>query len=84
MGSSAIRPIRPIRPIMRIAASIDWKDVFQEATRLAGQHTSLIGCRSLDVLHCAAAKILGVSEFITTDGRQKKLAAAMGLNPVTF
>jgi len=67
-----------------VLASIDWKDVFQEATRLAGQHTSLIGCRSLDVLHCAAAKILGVSEFITTDGRQKKLAAAMGLNPVTF
>jgi hypothetical protein len=51
---------------------------------LAEQHTGLLGCRSLDVLHCAAARILGVSEFISTDARQKKLATAMGLNLVTF
>ena len=30
----------------------------------------------------AAAKTLAASEFITTDSRQKKLAAAMGLNLV--
>jgi hypothetical protein len=31
-----------------------------------------------------AAKVLGASEFINSDGRQKKLATAMGLNLVTF
>ena len=67
-----------------VSASGDGKDVFGEAVLLAEKHTSTFGCRSLDVLHCAAAKILGASEFISTDGRQKKLAAAMGLNLVTF
>jgi hypothetical protein len=67
-----------------VSGGADWKDIFQEAARLAEQHTGLLGCRSLDVLHCAAARILGVSEFISTDARQKKLATSMGLNLVTF
>jgi len=29
-------------------------------------------------------KVLAASEFITTDGRQKNLASAMGLNLITF
>ena len=60
----------------------DWKDIFAEAVKLAEQHTGTIGCRSLDILHCAAAKVLTASEFISTDVRQKKLAVAMGLNLV--
>ena len=67
-----------------VSAGADWKDIFQEAARLAERHTGLLGCRSLDVLHCATARILGVSEFISTDARQKQLAAAMGLNLVAF
>lgn len=62
----------------------EWEDIFAEAVKLAEQHTGAIGCRSLDILHCAAAKVLAASEFITTDSRQKKVAAAMGLNLVTF
>jgi len=62
----------------------EWKDILAEAAKLAEQHTGTIGCRSLDILHCAAAKVLSASEFISTDSRQKKLAAAMGLNLVTF
>jgi hypothetical protein len=62
----------------------DWKVILAEAVKLAEQHAGSIGCRSLDVLHCAAAKILLASEFITTDGRQKQLATAMGLNLITL
>lgn len=62
----------------------DWPNVFREAAKLAEQHTGTIGCRSLDILHCAAAKVLAATEFISTDTRQKKLAAAMGLNVVTI
>lgn len=62
----------------------DWKEIFAEAVDLAHQFTPTIGCRSLDILHCAAAKVLGASEFISSDARQKKLALAMGLKLVTF
>jgi predicted nucleic acid-binding protein len=67
-----------------VSSEGDWNDIFAEATRLAEQHTPSIGCRSLDILHCAAAKVLAASEFFTTDARQRKLAAAMGLNAVVF
>ena len=62
----------------------EWKDIFAEAVKLAEQHTGAIGCRSLDIMRCAAAKVLAASEFISTDARQKKLAVAMGLNLVAF
>jgi len=62
----------------------DWQEIFAEAVNLAEQHTATIGCRSLDIAHCAAAKLLAATEFISTDARQKKLAVAMGLNLMTF
>jgi predicted nucleic acid-binding protein len=62
----------------------DWPNLFREAVKLAEQHTGAIGCRSMDVLHCAAANLLGATEFISTDARQKKLATAIGLNLVTI
>ena len=64
------------------AAGGDWPNLFREAVKLAEQQTSAIGCRSLDILHCAAAKVLAATEFISTDARQKQLATAMGLNLV--
>ena len=67
-----------------VSAGGDWPNIFREAVKLAEQHTGTVGCRSLDILHCAAAKVLAATEFITTDTRQKKLAAAMGLNLVTI
>lgn len=67
-----------------VSPSGEWKDIFAEAVKLAEQHTGTIGCRSLDILHCAAAKVLAAGEFVSTDARQKKLAVAMGLNLVTF
>jgi predicted nucleic acid-binding protein len=62
----------------------EWKDIFLEAVKLADTHSATLGCRSLDVLHCATAKVLGVGEFVSTDARQKNLATAMRLNLVTF
>ncbi len=62
----------------------DWAEVFQAAARLAERNTSSLGCRSLDVLHCAAAQFFKAEEFITTDKRQKQLVLMIGLNVVTF
>lgn len=67
-----------------VSTATEWKDVFPNATKLAEQHSAALGCRSLDVLHCATAKLLVAVEFISTDIRQKELATAMGLNLVTF
>jgi len=41
-----------------VSAATEWKDIFQNATKLAEQHSASIGCRSLDVLYCATAKVL--------------------------
>jgi predicted nucleic acid-binding protein len=69
---------------MLMAAGGDWPSILREAVQLAEQHTGTVGCRSLDILHCATAKVLAAAEFISTDTRQKKLAAVMGLNFVTI
>lgn len=58
---------------------VDWVDVHKIAERLAFKHTAKGGHRSFDVLHVASALHLGVTEFLTFDGNQKKLAEAEGL-----
>lgn len=67
-----------------VSSNGDLHGVFAEAARLGEQFTPTIGCRSLDILHCATAKVLAAPEFITADVRQRKLALAMGLNAVVF
>jgi predicted nucleic acid-binding protein len=59
--------------------SLDWEVVYRDAVSLAASHTTAVGCRSLDILHCAAAKAVGVTDFISTDGRQIRLAEEIGL-----
>lgn len=59
---------------------IVWEDVLQEARNLAEDHTRTTGCRSLDIIHCAAAQSLSATSFITTDARQRRLAMRMGLS----
>lgn len=60
-----------------------WHRVLAEAETLALNHTSTVGCRTLDVLHVAAAKLIGTTEFCTFDTRQSILAGRVGLIPVT-
>lgn len=60
-------------------APVAWDEVLQDANALAKAHTRAIGCRSLDLLHCAAARRVAATAFITTDGRQRKVASVMGL-----
>ena len=67
-----------------LPAVANWEKIFRSATELAQQHSGSFGCRSLDVLHCAAALVLGAGEFVSTDARQQQLASAMGLKLATF
>ncbi len=58
---------------------------YGRAEQLARHHTSLLGTRSLDILHVATALILKPAAFYTFDERQRKLARAerMRVLPVT-
>ena len=58
---------------------LSWTAVFRLAIELALLHTANIGCRSLDILHVAAAKAGEFEQFITYDERQAALAKAAGL-----
>jgi predicted nucleic acid-binding protein len=53
---------------------------YQEAERLSRLHTVRNGSRSLDVLHVAAARVLGARTFLTFDGRQAAFSALAGLS----
>jgi predicted nucleic acid-binding protein len=55
-------------------------EIFARATALSRDHTSRLGTRGLDILHIAAAILLGASVFYTFDQRQARLARAAGLS----
>ena len=42
----------------------------------------MFGCRSLDIMHVAAAALFKVDQFITFDLRQAELAKKVGLNTI--
>jgi predicted nucleic acid-binding protein len=61
------------RPAYTVAA------VEQRAEELSAGHSATLGCRTLDIIHVAAALVLGTKEFITFDARQGTLAKRAGL-----
>jgi len=54
-------------------------ELHRKARELSDRHTPTLGTRSLDLLHIAAASILGAKEFFSFDDRQRKAAAGEGL-----
>ena len=60
-----------------------WHRVIVQAEESALNHTTAVGCRTLDILHVAAAKVMGTTEFCTFDARQSSLAGRVGLIPIT-
>jgi predicted nucleic acid-binding protein len=55
-----------------------WAQIHLAAERLSELYTDASGHRSMAILHVATAIELGVKEFLTFDGNQKKLAEAEG------
>ena len=60
-------------------ADILWRATLQRAAELGREHTTTLGCRTLDILHVASALELGLKKFLTFDQRQQQLARAAGL-----
>ena len=63
---------------------MDWPAALREAARLAQAHAAKIGCRSLDILHCALATVVTATAFVSSDTRQIALARAEGLRVVAI
>jgi predicted nucleic acid-binding protein len=57
----------------------DWETVIIEAERLTLSHTQRSGARAVDILHVATALLFGITEFLTFDGQQRRIAEAEGL-----
>jgi predicted nucleic acid-binding protein len=64
---------RWIRPDYSVAA------IDQKAEELSASHAATLGCRTLDIIHVAAAVVIGVRDFVTFDNRQAALARLSGL-----
>ena len=65
-----------------LQADLLWRAALKRAGELSRAHTRTLGTRSLDVLHVACALELGLKRFVSFDGRQGKLARAVGLKLV--
>jgi predicted nucleic acid-binding protein len=59
--------------------SIDLDRVFADTTELSRTHTARFLTRSLDLLHVAAAHVMGCTAFVSADDRQLAVAKATGL-----
>ncbi len=59
-----------------------WRAALQRAEAISREHTALLGCRTLDVLHVATALELGLRSIVTFDRRQQQVARAAGLRVV--
>jgi predicted nucleic acid-binding protein len=62
-----------------VQADLLWRATLKRASALSRKFTSVLGCRSLDVLHVASALELGMRSFVTFDVRQNQLARAVKL-----
>jgi predicted nucleic acid-binding protein len=58
---------------------LDFRALFDHAELLSAANTAVIGVRSLDILHVAAALLLGARQFVTFDRKQRSLAFKAGL-----
>jgi hypothetical protein len=58
---------------------LPFDDHFAQAMTLSDRFTATHNCRTLDVLHLAAAILLQAPKFASFDNRQRKMAANLGL-----
>lgn len=66
------------------SAPLEWPAVWDEARCLSAEVTMETGCRSLDRLHVATARLLKTERFHSGDARQLAAAARAGLQAVRF
>jgi hypothetical protein len=79
-GAAAWRNVESgLRSGRLVKATVKWPVALRIAARFSERHSANVGTRSLDILPGAPAKALRAVEFVSFDGRQRTLAAAVGL-----
>jgi len=68
-----------IRAGFFVETSIPATELHAKARELSDRYTPTLATRSLDLLHVAAAALLGAKVFYSFDDRQRKAAAGEGL-----
>lgn len=61
-------------------AQVDHTTVLARTLILTQKHTATTGTRSLDLIHIASALVIGATDFLSFDYRQRETASAEGLN----
>lgn len=64
------------RPVYDLGA------IEQKADELSARHSATFGCRTLDIIHVAAAIVIGARQFVTFDARQAAMAKQAGLTVI--
>ncbi len=67
-----------IRRGLLVRTALAWNTVFRRGTRLSSSFSAVIGTRSLDILHVAAATSIRAKHILTFDTRQRTLAMRAG------
>jgi predicted nucleic acid-binding protein len=62
-----------------IEAPIGQLDLHEKAAQLAQRYTATFGTRTLDLLHIAAAILVGANQLLSFDERQRQAAKREGL-----
>ena len=62
----------------------DWSEVLLEAIKISKRNSFVIGTRSLDIIHVAAADILNCNTFLTNNRRQLDVALKIGLKTISI
>lgn len=68
-----------IRNGIYLEATISQLDLHEKAAQLAEKYTGSLGTRTLDLLHLAAASLLGARQLLSFDERQRQAAKREGL-----
>jgi len=62
-----------------VRSSLGDSELYAEARQLSRKFTPETSTRSLDILHVAAAQLLGATPFLSFDAKQRLLAQKVGL-----
>lgn len=69
-----------IRRGLLVRTDLSWDTVFRYGTRLSSGFSAVIGTRSLNILHVAAAASIRAKHIVTFDTRQRALALRAGFH----
>lgn len=64
------------------AVGLSLDEIATESLRFSPSITLKNGCRTLDLMHIATARLLGCGEFVSSDQRPLKAAKIAGLKAI--